>query len=88
MFDDGGVLGQRAKNVRFDQVLVLLRPTRVALAKRTTLGALLDRVLADGIGEHLRRELVGGGEIDFVPEIQKKDIGFFSTAHRRDVGRG
>ena len=88
MFDDGRVLRQGAKNVGLNQVLVLLCPARVAFAEGTTVGALLDRVLADGVGQHLRGKLVRCGEVNFVPEIQEKDIGLFPVAHRWNIRGG
>ena len=88
MLDDGRMLGQGAKNVGLNQMLVLFRPTRVAFAKGTAIGALLDRVLADGVGQHLRGKLVRCGEVNFVPEIQEKDIGLLPVAHRWNIGGG
>jgi hypothetical protein len=88
MLDDGRMFGQGAQDMRLNPVFVLLRPTRVALAKGTAIRPLFDSVLADGVGEHLGRKLVGSSEVDLVSKIQEKDISLFPTAHRRDVGGG
>jgi hypothetical protein len=69
VLNNGGVLGQRAQLMRLHPVFILLSPTRVALASRASVGAFLDRALADGVGQHFGSELVGGGEVDFVAEV-------------------
>jgi len=88
MLDDGRMLGQGAEDMRLNQVLVLFRPTRIAFTQGTAIGALLERVLADGVGQHLRGKLVRCGEVNLVPEIQEKDIRLLPVAHRWDVRRG
>ena len=57
-------------------MLILLHPARIALALGAAKGALLDRVLANGISDHLGSLLVGGGEIDLVAEIEQKTSAF------------
>ena len=88
MLDDGRMLGQGAEDMRLNQVLVLFRPTRVAFTQGTAIGALLECVLADGVGQHLRGKLVRCGEVNFVPEIQEKDIGLLPVAHRWNIRGG
>ena len=73
--------------MRFYPVLILLRPTGIALAEGTAIRAFLDRVLANGIGEHFGRELIRSGEVNLVSKIEKKDIGLFPVTHRRDIRR-
>ena len=85
MLDDRGVLRQGSEDMRFDQVFVLFRPTRVTLAEGAPVGSFLDCMLADGIGDHLRRLLIGRGKIDLIAEIEKKNIGLLSSAHGRNV---
>ena len=85
MLDDGPVLWQGAEDVRFNQVFVLLRPTRIAFALRAAIGPLFDGMLADGIRDHLGRLLIGGGKIDLIAEIKQEDIGLFPAPHRWDV---
>ena len=88
VLDDGGVLGQRAQLVWLHPVFILLRPTRVALASRASVSAFLDRAFADGVGQHFRGELVGGGEVDFVAEVKQEHVGLLPISHGRDVGGG
>ena len=69
-------------------MFVLILPTHGVLACGPSIGPFLDRVFADGVGDHLGRLLVGGGEVNLVPEIEQEDIRLFPASHRRDVGGG
>lgn len=70
MFDYCAVPGQGSQDVWFDKMFILLGPTHVAFAKRTTIGAFLHRALADGIGDHLGSLFISSGEVDFVAQVK------------------
>src|SRR5690606_31331792 len=74
--------------VGLDEVFILFCPTGVAFAAGSAVGAFFDRPFPDGIGDHVGRLFIGGGEIDFVPKVQQEDLGFFPAAHRRNVRGG
>jgi hypothetical protein len=88
MLDNGGMFGEIAENMGFDPVFVLLPPTHRALPGGTTLSPLLDRVLADSVGDHFGTLVIGSGKIDFVAEIEQENLRFLPTTHggMYDVG--
>ncbi len=70
MPNDSRVFGQGAKVVRFDPMLILLGPTRIAFACGATIRAFLDGSFADGVRDHVRGLFVSGGEVNLVSQVQ------------------
>ena len=88
VLDDRRMFGQIAKFVRLNPMLVFFPPIHGAFSGGTAVGSFFHGMLANGVSDHFRGQFVGGGEVDFVAQVQQKDLGLFPTAHWWNVRGG